>query len=135
VDAGIARAARGDFGPVAAEERGALFEGWIAQTLRSHQAYFGDWDDMSYWAPTEAKGVEVDFLLRSGRSFVAIEAKSGTRLRPEWFKGLQAIADLKGLKQRRMLVYQGSQSLRTEDGIEVLSVGDFLGELESRRLF
>lgn len=133
VDPGLARAARGDFGPLAAEERGALFEGWIAQTLRSSQSYLDDWEEMSYWAPTEAKGVEVDFLLRRGRSYTAIEAKSGARFRPEWLKGLKAIADLKGLK-RRILVYPGNQSHLAEDGIEILTVEDFLAEIQLRRL-
>ena len=134
MDPGLARAARGDFGPVAAEERGALFEGWVAQTLRSYQAYLDDWEEMRYWAPTEAKGVEVDFLLRQGRAYVAIEAKSGTRIRPEWFKGLKAIADLNGIK-RRILVYQGRQSIRTSDGIDVLPVEDFLKEIDAHHLF
>ncbi len=133
VDPGIVRAARGDFGPVTVDEQGALFEGWVAQTLRSHHAYFDDWDEMHYWASTEAKGVEIDFLLRQGRHYLAIEAKSGTRIRPEWFKGLQAVTALQGLK-RRILVYQGPDSLQTEEGVEVLSVSDFLKLLETRRL-
>ncbi len=133
IDPGLVRAARGDLGPVTVEERGALFEGWVAQTLRSHQAYYGDWDEMFYWASTQAKGVEVDFLLRSGRTFTAIEVKSGTRLRPEWFKGLSAIAELSGVK-RRLVVYGGTESIRTPDGIDVLTVNDFLYELEARQL-
>lgn len=133
VDSGIVRAARGDHGPLSAEERGTLFEGWVAQTLRSHQAYFDDWDEMSYWAPVESKGIEVDFLLKGGRSYAAIEAKSGSRIRSEWLKGLRATVDLRGLR-RRILVYGGKSSLVTDDGIEVLSVPDFLKELEERRL-
>lgn len=132
VDPGLARAAKGDFGPISAEERGSLFEGWIAQTLRSYQGYFGDWDEMFYWSPTEAKGVEVDFLLRAGKNFTAIEVKSGSRIRPEWFKGLRAIEQLSAVK-RRVLVYQGVESIKTDDGIEVLVVADFLKELEARR--
>ena len=133
VDPGIARAAKGEFGAVAAEERGPLFEGWVAQTLRSHQAYFGDWDDMHYWAPTEAKGIEVDFLLRSGKSYTAIEAKSGGRFRSDWLQGLRAISELKGIA-RRILVHPGSESIRTDDGIDVLSLADFLKELEDRKI-
>ncbi|MCM2277681.1 MAG: DUF4143 domain-containing protein [Oligoflexia bacterium] len=133
VDPGIVRAARGDYGPVSSEERGSLLEGWVAQTLRSCQGYFDDWDEMFYWAPSEAKGIEVDFLLRGGRKFVAIEVKSGSRIRPEWFTGLEAIRDLKGVG-RRIVVYLGLESITTDTGIEVLTLADFLKELESRKL-
>ncbi len=88
---------------------------------------------MYYWSPTEAKGIEVDFLLRAGRQFVAIEAKSGTRIRPDWFKGLEAIRDLKGIR-RRVIVYTGMESIKTREGIEVLTVADFLMDLHSMRL-
>lgn len=133
VDPGIVRAARSDKGPISAEERGGLFEGWIAQTLRSYQKYFGDWDETYYWSPSEAKGIEVDFLLRAGKNFAAIEVKSGSRLRPEWFKGLKAIEALQGIK-RRVIVYTGNQSLKSSEGIEVLSVEDFLNELQKHRI-
>jgi predicted AAA+ superfamily ATPase len=130
VDPGMVRAARGDYGPLATEERGALFEGWVAQTLRSYQDYRGNWDEMFYWSPTESKGVEVDFVLKAGKRLTAIEAKSGTRIRPDWFKGLQAIGEHPNVK-RRVLVFGGRESLRTPDGIDVLCVADFLSELQS----
>ena len=133
VDAGAVRATRGDYGPVSVEERGFLFEGWIAQTLRAYQEYRGGWDEMFYWAPTESKGIEVDFVLRAEKSLTAIEVKSGSRIRPDWFKGLKAIDELKSVK-RRVLVYQGIESLRTSDGIDVLTVRDFLTELEKGTL-
>lgn len=61
-DNGIARAARGDFGGLAAEERGSLFEAWVAQVLRAYGSTRGYFDEMFYWSPTEAKDLEVDFL-------------------------------------------------------------------------
>ena len=36
--------------------------------------------------------------------------------------------------KRRMVVYLGDERLRPEDGIEVLPLGEFLGELEDGRL-
>jgi predicted AAA+ superfamily ATPase len=133
VDPGLVRAARGDLGEIASEERGSLIEGWVAQTLRSNQEYRQDWDEMFYWSPTESKGIEVDFILRAGKKITAIEVKSGTRIRPDWFKGLQAIGELKEVK-RRILVYGGNESLKTQDGLDVLCIADFLEELKARTL-
>ncbi len=133
-DNGIARAARGDFGPVAGEEQGALFEAWTAQILRAYRSYRDLFDEMYYWSPTEAKGIEVDFLLKKGRSFVAIEAKSGRRFRADWIKGLKAIEPLSGLR-RRILVHPGRDEMRLPDGIEVLPVAAFCALLKQGRLF
>lgn len=134
VDNGVARAARGDFGPPAVEERGALFEAWVAQVLHAYRSYRGLFDDMYYWAPTEAKGIEVDFLLKRGRSFVAIEAKSGGRYRADWIHSLVAIGALPGLR-RRILVHPGREALRTPDGIEVLPAAAFCEALARGELF
>ena len=38
VDAGLVRAAKRQLGSVGAEERGALFEGWVLTVLRAHHA-------------------------------------------------------------------------------------------------
>lgn len=119
IDNGVARAARGDFGEVAQEERGALFEAWVAQVLWAYRSYADLFDDLSYWAPTEAKDIEVDFLLRRGRRLVAVEAKAGRRYRPEWRRSLEAIGALPAV-ERRIIVYCGEDVLRTPEGIEVL---------------
>jgi predicted AAA+ superfamily ATPase len=133
IDAGLARAAKGQLGPVSAEERGPLLEGFVAMVLRCYGETEGLYDEMSYWAPAEGATVEVDFLLRSARSFVAIEVKASRRVRPDLLAGLRAIAGLGGLR-RRLLVYLGDMSLVTEDGIEVFTLPDFLALLQQRRL-
>ncbi len=134
IDNGVARAARGDFGPLAQEERGALFEAWAAQLLWASRSYGDLFDDIYYWAPTEAKDVEVDFLLRRGRNLIAIEAKAGTRYRPEWRRSLQAIDALPSVK-RRMIVYRGEDLMRTPEGIEVLPERAFRTLIEKGELF
>jgi len=53
-----------------------------------------------------------------------IEAKAGRRFKPEMLKGLRAIADLAGVR-RRILVYGGTDSWRTDDAIDVLSAPRF----------
>ncbi len=124
LDAGIVRAAKKQLGPVALEERGALFEGWVATLLRAWDQYRGLFDDLSYWAPTEGPQAEVDFLLRRGHRFIAVEAKSSSRLRPDDLKGLLAIEPLKGL-ERRILVYPDTATLKTKEGIEVMGFDAF----------
>jgi predicted AAA+ superfamily ATPase len=123
------RAFKRAHGRVGAEERGALFEGWVAQTLRATNDYAGLFDDWSYWSAHGSGGaVEVDFLLRRGRRLLAIEAKAGRRFRPEMVKGLTACAALAGV-ERRLLVYGGDDSWRTADGIDVLSPARFIAEV------
>lgn len=72
-------------------------------------------------------------LLRKGDRHVALEVKAGERL-PDVgdLRGLRAIVD--GTPARRILVYRGDVRLRTEDGIEVLPIADFLTEAASGEL-
>jgi hypothetical protein len=64
-------------GPVVAEERGPLLEGLVPTILRAHNKRSDLFDEASYWAPAQARQTEVDFLLRRGREFLAIEVKAG----------------------------------------------------------
>ena len=64
VDPGIVRAARKQLGTVGVEGRGALLEGWMLTVLRAHNARQLLFEDVSYWAPLQARTAEVDFLLR-----------------------------------------------------------------------
>ena len=76
VDPGLVRAAKKQLGPLTAEERGPLFEGWIFTLLRAHHEVSRLWDEIGYWAPLNARQIEVDFLLRRGRDHLAIEVKT-----------------------------------------------------------
>ena len=137
IDPGIARAARRRFGRVLDEERGALFEGWVATVLQAYRSYRGLFDDWNYWAPTEAHALEVDFLLWRDEACVAIEAKASARLRPEATKGLRAFAgSYTGKRRPRLIVvYLGTERLRTPEGIDVLPVRAFLDAVERGELF
>jgi hypothetical protein len=64
----------------------------------------------------------------------SIEAKAKTSLASKDFAGLRAIHGLPGL-DRRLIVYLGDRPQRTEDGIDVLPLGGFLGALEERSLW
>lgn len=133
LDSGLVRAARRHTGPIGVDERGALFEGLLAQWLWSYQNLgWLDFDDLWYWGVGGTKQVEVDFLLERRGEFVAIEAKAVERLRPEHLSGLKAIETLKGLR-RRILVYLGDET-RLADGIEMIPVSHFIECIAQRRL-
>ena len=130
VDPGLVRAVRKRRGSVAPEERGALLEGWVLHLLRAHGEEHDLYDDLRYWAPHPTNRTEVDFLLRRGAEFAAIEVKSQPRYHTGLPAGLRAVAELPGLV-RRVLVYGGARSFRTQDGIDVWSTERFhraLGE-------
>ena len=117
VDPGVVRAVKRQLGELSAEERGPLLECWAATTLRAHAEAERLYDEMSYWSPHQS-AVEVDFLLRRDREFLAIEVKATDRYHTGLLKGLRAIEALSGLA-RRVLVYTGPRSFRSADGIEI----------------
>jgi predicted AAA+ superfamily ATPase len=134
VDPGLVRAVKRQLGPVAAEERGALFEGWVLALLRAYAEERELYEEIFYWAPTQSRGVEVDFLLRRGSELLALEVKAASRFSRSWLSGLKAIGDLGGLV-RRILVYTGRERLETEHGIEVWPLDAFLASLERGALW
>jgi len=76
----------------------------------------------------------VDFLIKRGADLMAIEVKSGPRFSESWCKGLRAIAKLKRLR-RRLIVCPTCQTMKTKDGIEVLSFDSFCRQLEKDKLW
>lgn len=134
IDAGVVRAAKRQLSPVGAEERGPLLEGWILTVLRAHNDGSDLFEEISYWAPAQARQTEVDFLLRRGREYLALEIKAQSRFSTSQLSGLRAIADLPRLV-RRVLVYLGDRRLKTEDGIEVWPLDAFLTAIADDRLW
>jgi len=133
-DPGLPRAMKRESGPPGAEERGHLFEGWVAGLLRAYRDYRSLFDDWGYWAAGNGSKVEVDFVLRRGKELVAIEVRSGQKVFEADLRGLRAITDLPGVK-RRIVVCRGDRKQKTADGIEILPVTIFLAELERSALF
>jgi predicted AAA+ superfamily ATPase len=132
-DPGLARAMRGTRGAPAAEERGALFEGFVAQLLRAYRDYNALCDSIAYWCP-ERRGAEVDFVLTRGDEHLAIEVKSGAQFSDRWCAGLRALAPLPNLR-RRLIACPGGVRLRTEDGIDVLPLAELAAELAAGSLW
>jgi len=133
-DPGLVRAAKRQSGPVGPEERGPLLEGLILMALQAQNANKSFFDEISYWSPAQARQTEVDFLLRQGKDYVAIEVKSQPRYAAHLLSGLRAIAELPRLK-RRLLIYLGGQTLKTEDGIEVWPLSTFFEAIAHNRIW
>ena len=118
VDPGLVRSTKRALGPVVPEERGTLLEGWVLHLLRAHGEETDLYEAIHYWSPHSGAGTEVDFLLRRGGEFLAVEVKSQMRYHTGLLRGLRAVAELGGMV-RRILLYGGRRSFRTEDGIDV----------------
>ncbi|HEX4953614.1 MAG TPA: AAA family ATPase [Thermoanaerobaculia bacterium] len=134
VDPGVVRAVKRQLGPLATEERGPLFEGWVHTLLRAYHEKSPLFDELSYWSPAESRTTEVDFLLQRGGDHLALEVKASQRFTPGLTAGLRAIGDLPRLA-RRVLVYLGERELRTEEGIEVWPLPKLLAALAEGRLW
>ncbi len=134
IDPGLARAVRKAFGPASVEERGPLLEGFVLMLLRAHAEEQELFDEIFYWAPAQARNVEVDFLLRRGRELLAVEIKASPRYSTTMLNGLRAIGELRSVV-RRILVYGGSRSLRTSEGIEVWPLRRFADDLAGGKLW
>lgn len=134
VDPGLARATKRQLGPVGAEERGPLFEGWILTVLRAHNEQSELFEEIAYWAPAQARQTEVDFLLRRGHDYIALEVKSSSRFSPTVLSGLRAIGELEHLV-RRIIVYLGDQRMRTNEGIEAWPLNVFLDAVAGGKLW
>ena len=130
VDPGLVRACKKQLGPLSIEEKGSLFEGFVYMCLKVKMEYENFCDEIYYWS--SARGTtncEVDFLLKRGKEFTAIEVKTTKKVRSEDLKGLKAIAELKGVKQR-LLVYLGHIRLKKE-GVEIVPFSVFCEEFLS----
>ena len=118
VDPGLARAFKKNFGPVAVEEKGFLFEGLVAQLLRAYKDYYNLYEEIYYWASLEARQTEVDFLLKRDKDLIAIEVKAKTQVSAQDYRGLKTISKLSEVK-RRIVVYLGKSIRKTQEGIEI----------------
>jgi hypothetical protein len=134
VDPGLVRAVQKKLGPVALDERGALLEGFILTVLRAYAEVKPIYDDIFYWAPLQARQLEVDFLLKRGRELLALEVKANRGYSTAMLSGLRAIGDLPHVV-RRVLLYGGSRALKTSDGIDVWPLGRFFESLEKNALW
>lgn len=129
-DSGLVRAAKRQLDGLAIEERGALFEGVVAQILKAYWELGKlECDTLSYWSAGKGS-VEVDFLIERGREIIAVEAKSGVNPDPKWFAGLAALNSTIKTK-RSILVYSGRRKFKHSSGVEVMPLADFVQMIPS----
>lgn len=110
---------------------GKAFENWVFHELRCYNSYRERFADFSFWRLST--GVEVDFAINDLEC--AIECKSSASVQTHHLKGLRELALEHPGGGRRVVVSREPKSRTTSDGIEILSVEDFLGELWSGGLF
>jgi len=110
------------------------FEGWLATLLKAYARHRNLFDEFYYWSPAHSRTTEVDFLLRRGNEFLALEAKCTNRLQDTHLKGLKAITGLDGLK-KKILIYTGERRMKTPDDIEIWPLSHFLDILAGNILW
>jgi len=110
---------------------GKAFENWIFHELCCYNSYRDRFAEFSFWRLST--GVEVDFIVNDLEC--AIEAKSATEVSSHHLKGLRELSQEHAPTGRRIVVCREPKSRQTSDGIEILTVADFLDGLWSGRLF
>lgn len=104
---------------------GKALENWVCHELTAWQHYTENFMELSYWRLSS--GQEVDFVM--GDALVALEVKAAARVDHHDLKGLRQFKNEYPEVQRRILVSLDPMPRRTEDGVELLPVGDFLARL------
>jgi uncharacterized protein len=127
-DSGLVRATKKQLSGITIEEKGSLFEGFIAHILKSyHELGKLHYDKLSYWSAGK-NSIEVDFIIQRGEEIIGIEVKSGITPQPNWFNGLKALGEMGKLK-RSIVVYLGNRKFKHDSGVDVLPVHDFLHQI------
>lgn len=109
---------------------GKAFENWVFHELTVAASYADTPPQLAYWRL--ASGIEVDFVVDAMR--VAIEAKASARITSDHLKGLRELAVDHPKVGRRIVVCLEPKRRRTDEGIEILPVQDFVAELASGEL-
>ena len=117
-------AKRGRVAP-GSELYGKALENWICHELSAFLSYRGLDSELCYWRL--ASGIEVDFVTDDLR--LAVEVKATARPADAHLSGLRALREDQRKVQRRVLACLETRARRTDDGIDILPVGEFLRRL------
>jgi predicted AAA+ superfamily ATPase len=104
---------------------GKALESWICHELTAYLSYREIGAELRYWRL--ASGIEVDFVTDDLR--LAVEVKATARPADAHLKGLRALRTDQGSVQHRVPACLEKRARRTEDGIDILPVTDFLRRL------
>jgi predicted AAA+ superfamily ATPase len=112
------------------EAHGKAFENWVFHELASRRAYAEPDVELAYWRL--ASGIEVDFI--TGDMQCAIEAKASAKITSTHLANLRHLAADQSPK-RRIVVCLESKRRKTDDGIEILPMSEFIEDLWAGRVF
>ena len=104
--------------------RGSLFETYVAQNLIALlEAHLPD-AQLAYWH--EQGRHEVDFIIEHNRQIFAMEVKAATRWNQSDLSGLRAFFSQTPGCTAAILVYNGTETVKLEDRIWVIPMGQLL---------
>lgn len=128
-DCGVVRAItqRIAFPPIE-EELGFLLETLIYNEMRAFIEYSGLFYPIHYWRTYD--GAEIDFIVRSDRSFIAIEVKTSTTWQRKFNRGLNRFSSQIEPHEsvKRIGVFRGTHEEHWDD-IRILPATEFLSKL------
>ena len=107
------------------------FENWIFHELCCYNSYRERFAEFSFWRLST--GVEVDFIVNDLEC--AIECKSSAEVQTHHLKGLRELKQEHPGLGKQIVVSREPRSRKTSDGIEILSLADFIDKLWSGALF
>lgn len=94
----------------------ALLETWVLQQLEGHAAALGPEADIRYWRTADNR--EVDFVLRWGRRWLAVDVKHADALKPQMAASLNAFREeYPELVTAGLLVYAGREVVQMGEGV------------------
>lgn len=135
-DLGVANAASGRWSlDPKTPEYGKAFEHFVWRELTSYLDYLDHDSELTYWR-SENK-LEVDFILQKQGAkapFCAIEVKAKSNVSTKELVGLRAFAE-EFPKVRKLAVSLEAMGRKTEDGIEIWPIQNFLEKLWNLELF
>jgi len=100
--------------------RGAIFESWVCSEVLKARLHRGLPSNLFFYR--DRKGLEVDLLLRKGDRIIAVEAKSGETIAPDFTANLDRLARQMSDSTEalnKVVVYGGLQGQR-RSGVTVL---------------
>jgi uncharacterized protein len=109
---------------------GKAFENWVFHELSARAEYAGAGASLSYWRL--ASGIEVDFIVDDMR--VAIEAKATAHVTADHLRGLRSLIQDQPRVGARVVVCLESKRRRTDDGVLILPVAEFVSDLAAGKL-
>lgn len=107
------------------EPFGKAFENWVHHELCCYLEYTELFKDVAYWRLSG--GTEVDFIV--GDMEFAVEAKASANITNQRLKALRSLVVDNPSVKKRVVVSLESRSRLTEDGIDILTVSDFIQQL------